>query len=344
MQLGELLSFCADNRMSDLHLSPDEPPIGRRAGRLVRLDYPPLSGAALEALLTGIMPAAARRAAGRGADCDFRLAGAGGTCRVHVYRQVRGLAASIRLIPPVIPRCDALGLPAALLAALEALHGLVLLVGPSGSGKSTTLAALLDRLNRSADCHIVTLEDPIEFLHVSARALVTQRKLDNRHPDYPAALRAALRQDPDILVFGELRDPAAIATALDAAQTGHLVLSTLHGSRARDALARLVAAFPPDAQAAARLQLSLALTAVFSQRLVRAADGVQRILAYELLLANPAIRNLIRENRLEQIATQLQGGRAAGMTTLEHCLRTLVAERRVDPGDAARYLDEMERE
>lgn len=344
MQLGELLLFCADNRMSDLHLSPDEPPIARLAGRLVRLAHPPLPARALAALLTGVMPASARTACRRGADCDFRLVQHGVHCRVHVYRQIRGLAASLRLIPTVPFSCEALGLPSALVAALDTLQGLVLLVGPSGSGKSTTQAALLERLNRSVDSHIVTLEDPVEILHVSARALVTQRELDNRQPDYRTALRAALRQDPDILAIGELRDPGAIATALDAAQTGHLVLSTLHGSRTRDALARLIAAFPPGAQAGARLQLSLALTAVFSQRLVRAADRSRRILAYELLLATPAIRNLIRENRLEQIDSQLQGGRATGMTTLAQCLRTLLAERRVDPADAARHLDETERE
>lgn len=330
MELTDLLRLCNRQQASDLHLRPGLPPILRRNGALQRLDEPPIEPPALERLLRAALPVDASRALAAHGSCDFVLAGTEVRARVHVFCLPQGLAAALRLIPDRIPELEMLGLPAALPGISDAHQGLVLITGASGSGKSTTLAALIDSFNRRRACHILTLEDPIEFVHTSRAALVTQC-VARQGAD---ALRAALRQDPDIIMLGEMRDSETIALALQAAETGHLVLSTLHTRTAVDAIARIVGVFPAAAQEFLRTQLSRSLRAVLAQTLLNSADGQTRVLAYEMLVSTPAIRNLIRENRLAQIETQLQTGRQHGMHSLRQCLDTLVASGRIAHSDA----------
>lgn len=338
MDLVSLLAQCGAHRASDLHLTPGLPPLMRVNGDLQRLDLPALDPDDLEITLRAIMNHDAAQCFAAHHYCDFRLQADHTThCRVHIHLQRLGMSAAFRLIPATPPTFELLGLPAGLRQIASSPHGLVLVTGASGSGKSSTLAAMLDYRNSVSPCHILTLEDPIEFIHVSRRALITQCELDSQTPDFSGRLKRALREDPDVIMIGEMRDPATIGLALEAAETGHLVLSTLHTRNARDAVARIVASAAPAAQDNLRLQLAQSLQAIISQALLKTADGQTRVLAYEILMATRAVRNLIRENRLAQLESLQQSGQQQGMHTLDQYLNQLVRTGRVSRDEANKH-------
>jgi len=245
--------------------------------------------------------------------------------RVNVFHQRGSVGAAIRLIPRNIPDLERLGLPPVVAELAERQHGLVLVTGPTGSGKSTTLAAMVDRINRERSCHIITLEDPIEYLHQHRRSIVNQREVGADTRSFASALRAALRQDPDVILVGEMRDLETIATAITAAETGHLVLATLHTSSAVQSIDRIIDVFPSHQQGQVRIQLADTLEGVITQQLWLRADRTGRVAAVEVLAATPAVKNLIREGKTHQIISSIQTGGRYGMQTMEMALRQLVA-------------------
>jgi len=341
MEITSLLSSCMHRGASDLHLSPGLPPVIRIHGVLHRLPHPPLAPSDLDDRLRALMNDRASIDFARFRCCDFRMQADSLThCRVHVYGQRHGTAAAFRFLTAPIPTFEQLGLPAILQHIATRPHGLVLITGPAGSGKSTTLAAMIDYLNSTQACHILTLEDPVEFLHESKRGLITQCDLQQEGTDFAQALKRALREDPDVIMVGEMRDSATIALALDAAETGHLVLSTLHSRSAREAVSRLIGSFSPEGQGSVRVQLSHSLTAIIAQTLLRSAVADRRILAHEILIATDAVRHLIRDNRVDQLESVQQTGHAMGMHTLEQYLGCLVDAQRITRAEAGRHLGE----
>lgn len=343
MEIARLLSLCVKHQASDLHLVPGQPPYIRIRGDLQCLDLPVLAVSALQESLLDMTPARQRPLLLQDACCDFRWITSDNIhSRVHIYHQHCGMSAAIRLIPTYLPSFAELGLPAVVSRIVDCRHGLVLVTGACGSGKSSTLAAMLDNLNHLRPCHILTLEQPIEFLHVSQRALVSQRELPSMHASLAQALRNALREDPDIIMIGELRDPESIAMALEAAETGHLVLSTLHAGNAQDALLRIIGSFPAAHQEAIRTQLSLSLVAIISQALPQTLDGRRRVLAHEVLLATHGVRNLIRENKLALLESFIQSNQHLGMHTLQQSLMQLVRQNTISSAEARRFSDVLQ--
>ncbi len=298
--------------------------MARCHGQLQRLSDTVLHADAVVALLQPLCQAARLDAADAPGERDFAVTlPPAGRLRVNQYWQQRGPAAAIRLIPSDVPALAALGLPAALPDLVLRPHGLLLVVGATGSGKSTTLAALLDHINRQRAGHILTIEDPVEYLHTSQQCLISQRELGRDTGSFSAALRAALREDPDVLLIGELRDLESIRLALTAAETGHLVLATLHAASAPRAVERIVDVFPSGDKELVRQQLADSLLAVLTQTLHPRADGAGRVAAFELLTGTPAVRNLIREGRSAQLLSAMQTGAAHGMLTMAQHLEQL---------------------
>jgi twitching motility protein PilT len=341
MEITSLLSHCASLKASDCHLAPGLPPIVRINGNLQRLDVPPMAATQLDTVLYACMNLAQQARFDRLHTCDFHFPVDRLThSRAHVYLQRLGRAAAFRLFPRSPPTLEQLGLPPILRQIAVCPHGLVLVTGACGSGKSSTLAAMINYRNRLAPCHILTLEDPIEFVHESQRALVSQRELDVEQESHAQVLSAMLREDPDIIMIGEMRDAASISLALEAAETGHLVLSTLHARSARDAIARMVASCPAVSQELTRIQLSQSLTAIIAQALPRSCNGLTRLIAHEILLATPAVRNLIRENRGAQIESVLQTGQQYGMHTLAQSLQHLLDQQKISVEEALNHSNE----
>lgn len=335
MHIDSLLALAAERGASDLHLSAGVPPLLRIDGELTRLDRPALAPEALRAALAEFIAchADAADAADAARDADFGIEAGGTRFRAHVFRHHRGPGAAFRLVPARVPTLADLGMDAVFRAMAHAPHGLVLVSGATGAGKSTTLAALLDHINGTRSAHILTIEDPIEFIHPPRRCLVTQRQAGRHARSFADALRSALRADPDVILIGEMRDAETIRLALAAAETGHLVLATLHAPSAPNAIDRIIDAFPGDEQSAVRAMLSQSLHAIVAQTLLRRIGG-GRIAAREILLATPAVRNLIRERRIAQIYSAMQTGAAAGMRTLEASVQALAAEGLVRREDA----------
>jgi twitching motility protein PilT len=317
---------------TDLLLLPGSPPILRVAGRLEQVDAPPLEADDIRALLAPHVAAHAWQAVREQGAADFSLrvmAVAGGPrgslrFRVNLHRQRGELAAAIRVLPREVPTLASLGLPASLAELVRPTRGLVLACGPTGSGKTSTLAALVGEINRTRTCHIVTIEEPVEYEHPNVRSIVEQIEVGTDTPSFAAALRAALRQDPDVLLVGEMRDLETIAIALTAAETGHLVLSTLHTSDAAQAIHRIVDVFPAAQQGQIRQQLALALHAICCQQLVPRSDGRGRVAAVEVLLATQAVRQHIRKERTQNLHTEITLGKRTGMLALEESLAHLV--------------------
>lgn len=309
---------------SDVHLSAGMPPLWRIDGTLHALpDTSVLSADAVRALLLPLLNPTQWAHVQQQRDADLACTFEGvGRCRLSVFHQQRGLAAVFRLIPTQLPTLAAIGISDTLRRIADLPQGLALITGPTGSGKSTTLAALIDDLNQREARHILTLEDPIEFIHTPARCLINQREITHDAASFASGLRAALREDPDIVLIGELRDLDSIRLALTAAETGHLVLATLHTRGAIAAIDRLIDVFPAEEKATVRTQLAGTLQAVVSQQLL-ARDGGGRVAAHEVLWATSAIRNLIRENRSAQMLSVLQTGAALGMQTFEASLNDL---------------------
>ena len=321
---------------SDLHVTVGAAPSARVRGELRPLpDAPVLDAEATRALLYRVLTTEQQKRFELDRQLDFSYGVPGlARFRVNVYRQRETVAAAFRVVPDELKTLEELGLPESLRALSDLPRGLVLVTGPTGSGKSTTLAALIDEINRNRTDHIITIEDPIEFLHRHKRCVVNQREVGTDATSFADALRAALRQDPDVILLGEMRDLETISTALTAAETGHLVFGTLHTQSAPSTIDRIIDVFPASQQEQVRTQLAGALQGVVTQTLLPTADRQTRVPALEILLPDDAIRNLIRQAKVAQIYTYMQTGSRAGMQTMEQALADLVARRVVD-ADAA---------
>ncbi|HWD30009.1 MAG TPA: type IV pilus twitching motility protein PilT [Pseudomonas sp.] len=325
MDVTELLALAIKAGASDVHLAAAEVPAMRVEGRVCRLDLPQLNTEQVLALLGQLMTEAQKKDFETLQDVDFSVAVPElARLRVNAFIQCRGPAAVLRVIPNRVSSLAELGLGRVFEQIAELPAGLVLVTGPTGSGKSTTLAALLDHLNRERQLHIITLEDPIEFIHSPRRSLISQREIGRHSRGFAQALRGALRQDPDVIMLGELRDAQSIRLALTAAETGHLVLATVHAGSAAKTIDRLVDVFAAEEKHLVRAMLADALQAVVSQVLVE-KPGAGRVAAHEILLATPAVRNLVREGKVAQLYSVMQTGGALGMQTLDSCLQGLVA-------------------
>ncbi len=326
MEIRELLALAVERGASDLHLSAGLPPALRVNGAVTPVDALPLTDEAIRTLLGQIMTASQWQQYEQTRDLDFACSAAGiGRFRVNAFCQLRGAAAVLRVVPTRVRSLAEIGAPLAMASLAQLPRGLVLVTGPTGSGKSTTLAALLQTINSSRPAHIVTIEDPIEFIHHPDRSLINQREVGAHTGSFATALRAALREDPDVLLVGELRDLETIRLALTAAETGHLVLATLHTVGAAQAVDRMVDVFPDGERSMVRTMLADCIRAIVSQELLPRADGSGRVAAHEVLLSTPAVRNLIREHKLAQLATVMQTSQALGMQTLDQSLQALVA-------------------
>ncbi|HLY24084.1 MAG TPA: type IV pilus twitching motility protein PilT [bacterium] len=335
MDITELLILTRDRDASDLHLTVGTPPSLRIHGKLVRLDYPALTAASLHEMLYDVLTDdhKARFEDTHDLDLSLELQNVG-RFRVNVFMQRLGEAAVFRLIPTAIKSLDQLGMPSVLRTLAMKDRGLVLVTGPTGSGKSTTLAAMIDLMNTERPDHIITIEDPIEFVHQHKSCIVNQREVGPHTNSFSAALRSALREDPDIILVGEMRDLETIAMALTAAETGHLVLATLHTNSAAQTINRVIDVFPPHQQEQIRVQLSEAMLGVLAQTLIPRVDGRGRVAAIELMIATSAIRNLIREGKTFQIPSMIETGAKEGMISLDQCLRDLLRRGLISPEDA----------
>jgi twitching motility protein PilT len=323
---ADVLLEVVDRRASDLHLAAGVPPMVRVRGRLVALeDYPILTPNDTREVIYSILSNDQRQRLETDWQVDFAYQIPGkARFRVNSYFQRSAIGAAFRLIPAVITPIDQLGLPPVIHEFAKKPRGLVLFTGPTGSGKSTSLAALIDEINDSREEHIMTIEDPIEFLHSHKKCLVNQRELGSDAQGFAQALKAALRQDPDVILVGEMRDLETISTALTAAETGHLVFATLHTQDTPQTIDRVIDVFPPTQQQQVRVMLSVALQGIVTQTLLPTADGAGRTVACEVLVPNAAVRNLIREGKTHQIYSALQTGGAVGMQTMDAALATLV--------------------
>ena len=339
--ISSLLRFAVEQKASDLHLSAGEPPHVRVHGDMHRIDMPALSKEETHKLIFDVMNDAQRRQFQEKLECDFAFAlDEHLRFRVNVFVQNRGEGAVFRTIPTKIPRFADLNLPPVLRHLCEEEKGLVLVTGPTGSGKSTTLAAMIDFLNETLAGHILTLEDPIEFVHKPKRALVNQREIGTQSQSFAAALRGALREDPDIILVGELRDLETISLALTAAETGHLVFATVHTSSAAKTVDRLVDVFPPAQQNQVRTMVSESLIGVCTQMLLTKVGG-GRAAALEILIGTPAVRNLIREGKTHQIPSAMQVGGKVGMQTMEAAVMELIAKNVVTLDEARKRMPDL---
>ncbi len=334
MDIAELLAFSVKNHASDLHLSAGEPPIIRVDGDIRRIDMPELDHKTVHGLIYDIMNDKQRKDFEEFYETDFSFEIPGlSRFRVNAFNHHRGAGAVFRTIPTTIMGLDDLGCPPVFKDIAENKRGLVLVTGPTGSGKSTTLAAMIDYINGTEHGHILTVEDPIEFVHNSKKSLINQREVHRDTLGFNEALRSALREDPDVILVGEMRDPETIRLALTAAETGHLVFGTLHTSSAAKTIDRVIDVFPAAEKDMVRSMLSESLRAVISQTLLKKASG-GRIAAHEIMIATPAIRNLIRENKVPQMYSAIQTGQALGMQTMDQILQELVRRGEVSRSEA----------
>ncbi len=324
----ELLDKVLDIGASDLHLTAGAPPTVRLHGDLERLDgYPILTPKALQGMIYAILPQKLRERFEQELELDMSYALPGkARFRVNVYLQRDSVGGAFRLIPYEITSVEKLGLPGVVTDLARFPRGFVVVTGPTGSGKSTTLAAMVDVVNRERAAHIMTVEDPIEFLHKHQRCIVNQREVGSDTHGFGPALKHVLRQDPDVILVGEMRDLETIATAITAAETGHLVFATLHTQDAPQTIDRVIDVFPPHQQQQVRVQLSTTLQGVVTQQLLQTADGKGRVVACEILVATPAVRNLIREGKVHQIYSIMQAGGRFGMQTMDMALSNLVKQ------------------
>ena len=330
VQIHELLTFAVENKASDIHLSAGEVPAVRVDGEIRRLDLEKLSPDDAKRLAYSIMNAKQKTHFEKSMEIDFSIGLRGlARFRVNVFTQARGVGLVLRQIPSKVLSLEAIRAPKVFRRIAELRKGLVLVTGPTGSGKSTTLAAILDHINKTRAEHILTVEDPIEFVHTPDRCVINQREIGAHTHSFSAALRSALREDPDVILVGELRDLETVSLALTAAETGHLVFGTLHTNSAPETIDRVVDSYPHEQQAQVRTMLSTSLQAVVTQQLLKRAQGRGRVAAHEVMLVNNAIRNLIRENKLFQIVSIMQGAKADGMQTMEMALKDLVRRREI---------------
>jgi twitching motility protein PilT len=329
LSIDELLEQCVALGASDLHLTVGSPPVVRVRGKLEALDgAEPLDPEMTQGLLYRVLSTEQQKRLEIERQIDLAYAVPGlARFRVNVYFQRESLGAAFRQIPQDIKSLEELGIPSTLHELTEKPRGLVLVTGPTGSGKSTTLAALIDEINRTRSEHILTIEDPVEFVHQHKRCIVNQREIGVDARGFGEALRAALRQDPDVILLGEMRDHETIATALTAAETGHLVFGTLHTQSAPGTIDRIIDVFPAEQQEQVRVQLAATLQGVVTQALLPTADGTGRVAALEILFPDDAVRNLIRQAKVEQVYSVMQTNTSRGMQTLEQSLAELTLRR-----------------
>lgn len=336
IRLSEILRVARLRDASDVHLAPGLPPALRVDGVLESTGAPATSAEEIAALAGALFDEKARmqiEAGGDGGaayrDCEH------GSVRVHAYRTANGMSLAMRMLAPAVPALESLHLPAAVASLADLSHGLVVFTGPTGSGKSTALAALLDRINRTHAKHIVTIEDPVEYVHVSAKCIVSQREVGRDSPSFAEAVHGALRSDPDVILLGEMRDAVTMHAAVTAAETGHLIFTTLHTADAAQAVDRIIGVFSGNMQEQVRIQLAQTLAAVVCLRLVPRSSGPGRCAAAEVLLGTDAARALIRDGKTHQLRTLMETSRAVGMQTLESHLGDLASRGEI-AGDAAR--------
>lgn len=334
MDITELLAFSAKNGASDLHLSAGLPPMIRVDGEVRRINLPPLEHKEVHRLVYDIMNDKQRRDYEEFLETDFSFEVPGvSRFRVNAFNHNRGAGAVLRTIPSKVLSMEDLGMGKIFKDISEYPRGIVLVTGPTGSGKSTTLAAMIDYINSTRFDHILTIEDPIEFVHQSKKCLVNQREVHRDTHGFNEALRSALREDPDIILVGEMRDLETIRLALTAAETGHLVFGTLHTTSAAKTIDRVVDVFPAEEKDMIRAMLSESLQAVISQTLLK-KNGGGRVAAHEIMIGTPAIRNLIRENKVAQMYSAIQTGAGQGMQTLDQCLKNLLGKGIISPAVA----------
>jgi len=346
LDINDLLKMVVDRNASDLHLRVGRPPTIRIDGRLENLGTEPLTAEETQSLMESIAPDRHREAIAETGSSDFgytfeNLA----RFRVSIFRTMGNVGIVLRLIPHRILPFEALRLPRnAIIDVLHRPRGLVLIVGPTGSGKTTSLATMIDYINANRDCHIITIEDPIEYFHPHKRSIVTHIELHVDTPSFARALRHALRQDPDVILVGEMRDLETMEAAITAAETGHLVFATLHTNSAAQTINRIVDAFPVTQQEQIRMQLSVTLVAVISQQLLGHASGKGRLAAYEIMIMTPAIANLIRERKTNRIISSIQTGQKLGMVTMDQFLLGLYNQKLITAEDCihkSHNADEM---
>ena len=332
MQITDLLAFGVKNKASDLHLSAGLPPMIRVHGDIRRINLPEMSSEEVGHMITAVMNDLQRKNYQQNLETDFSFELPNvARFRVNAFMSNRGPAAVFRTIPSTVLTLEDLKAPRIFQKIADTPRGLVLVTGPTGSGKSTTLAAMINYINENQPSHILTIEDPIEFVHESKKALINQRELHEHTHSFANALKSALREDPDVILVGEMRDPETIGLALTAAETGHLVFGTLHTTGAAKTVDRIVDVFPAGEKEMVRSMLSESLRAVISQTLLKTKDGNGRVAAHEIMLATPAVRNLIRENKIAQIGSALQTGQAHGMQTLDQALQALLRQGVITP-------------
>jgi twitching motility protein PilT len=335
MDISELLAFSVKNKASDLHLSSGLPPMIRVHGDVRRINLPAMEHKDVHRMIYDIMNDGQRKVYEENLECDFsfeipNLA----RFRVNAFFQQRGAGAVFRTIPSKVLTLEELNAPKIFQEISQQPRGIVLVTGPTGSGKSTTLAAMINFINENEHGHILTIEDPIEFVHESKKCLLNQREVGPHTLSFANALRSALREDPDVILVGEMRDLETIRLALTAAETGHLVFGTLHTSSAAKTIDRIVDVFPAAEKDMVRSMLSESLRAVISQTLMKTKDGSGRAAAHEIMVGTPAIRNLIRENKIAQMYSSIQTGQALGMQTLDQCMQDLVRRNVVAASEA----------
>ncbi|HIJ96509.1 MAG TPA: type IV pilus twitching motility protein PilT [Desulfuromonadales bacterium] len=336
-RIDALFNMMKEQGASDLHLSSGNPPIFRQHGEMVRLNFKSLAHEELKMILFEILTEKQKAHFEETKDLDFAYEVAGlARFRGNILMQYRGIAAVFRIIPSTILSADELGLPKGVRRMTNFKKGLVLVTGPTGSGKSTTLAGMIDLINSTRREHILTFEDPLEFIHQNKMSLVNQRQIGEHTESFATALRAALREDPDIILVGEMRDLITIQLAMSAAETGHLVFGTLHTSTAAKTIDRIIDVFPTDQQEQVRAMLSESLKGVICQQLLKTADGKGRVAALEIMLGSPAIGNLIREGKTYQIPSIMQTAKKDGMQLLDQHLLDLLKTKKVNPEEAYR--------
>ncbi len=324
MDIASLLQIVVDRNASDLHLSVGRPPTIRVDGRMDALDFSPLSPQDTESLMKSITPEPHQKRLEEAGGSDFGFAyGKVARFRTSIFKQKGSVGLTLRLLPSRLLTFEEIGLPPNIKELLYKPRGLVLVTGPTGSGKTTTLASMLNFINEQRDCHIITVEDPIEYFHEHKKSIITQRELEVDVPSFAEAIKRGLRQDPNVILVGEMRDLSTMEAAITAAETGHLVFATLHTTGAVRTVDRIIDAFPTHQQEQIRLQLSVSILAVISQQLLPHMSGRGRIAAFEIMIATPAIQNLIREKKTYRITSFIQTGTKYGMKTMDQSLLEL---------------------